>query len=547
MNPDQTARGHGCFLPRGPISSLRGRSLLLLGSLLGLSGVLSAAEPSPEAPEIVTQSGQLFREDSPPARPAYLIQPADLPNVWADPAFVEAFLGSYGFNTAVEPKPTLEEGLFLREELQPLLSRTVEAKKRNEDAIEKTDDQFKRDRAEAIELLRKRLKGEIEDQPKRRKKDRVPAQASALLNFILGNLYLENDDVTNAIVQYDAAVVKLPTFLRAPKNLGLVLVQQNQFGRAIEHLSKTIQLGGGDSLTYGWLGNCHSMEENYLSAELAYKNALLIEANPDSRKRWKLGLVKALIELKNLRQAEALLDELIDVHPEDATLWSLQAGIYLQDDQPLKAALNFEMMRKLGQASVDNLMLLGDIYQLRLESIDLALPVYLEAVEKQPGQNVGRVLKAVDLLIRQGAWKEAVTMFAKIKDVSAAGMNEGERQTFAKLESKVLWNDGEQTKAIAALESLVKADPIDGDVQLLLADYYSKSGQTEKAIYRLELTSRISGFEADAFVKHAQLLVQEQKYTEAVDLLRRAQKLNPREHVQRFLDKVELAARTKKA
>jgi hypothetical protein len=40
-------------------------------------------------------------------------------------------------------------------------------------------------------------------------------------------------------------------------------------------------------------------------------------------------------------------------------------------------------------------------------------------------------------------------------------------------------------------------------------------------------------------VKHAQLLVQHQQYPKAIELLHRAQKLKPRDNIQRFLEAVE--------
>jgi hypothetical protein len=49
---------------------------------------------------------------------------------------------------------------------------------------------------------------------------------------------------------------------------------------------------------------------------------------------------------------------------------------------------------------------------------------------------------------------------------------------------------------------------------------------------------------ADAFLKHAQLKVQQQKYTQAVELLRRAQKAKPRDNVARYLERVEQVAAT---
>jgi len=58
------------------------------------------------------------------------------------------------------------------------------------------------------------------------------------------------------------------------------------------------------------------------------------------------------------------------------------------------------------------------------------------------------------------------------------------------------------------------------------------------------MAGKLQGFEADAFVKHAQLLVQFQKYAKAAELLHKAQKVKPRDNVQRYLDKVEQLARS---
>jgi hypothetical protein len=45
-------------------------------------------------------------------------------------------------------------------------------------------------------------------------------------------------------------------------------------------------------------------------------------------------------------------------------------------------------------------------------------------------------------------------------------------------------------------------------------------------------------------VKRAQFLVSARKYAQAAELLRRAQKINRRDHVQRYLEKVESIARS---
>lgn len=103
---------------------------------------------------------------------------------------------------------------------------------------------------------------------------------------------------------------------------------------------------------------------------------------------------------------------------------------------------------------------------------------------------------------------------------------------------------GSGEKAIETLEQILGKNPLDGEALLLAGDYYSKNGQKEKAEFRYRTAGSVQGFEAEAMVKHAQLLVQSQKYLAASELLKKAQKLKPRDNVQRYLEKVEQLART---
>ena len=101
---------------------------------------------------------------------------------------------------------------------------------------------------------------------------------------------------------------------------------------------------------------------------------------------------------------------------------------------------------------------------------------------------------------------------------------------------------GSGEQAIEVLERIIGRDPLDGEALLLAGDFYSRNNQAEKAAFRYESAGKLQGFEADAWLKQAQLLVQSQKYVPAADLLRKAQKVKPRENVQRYLEKIEQLA-----
>ena len=430
--------------------------------------------------------------------------PADheLASVWNDPDFTRRLLGSYGFASDAEPRLTPEEQATYRDRIVPLLR----------------DDP-------------KKAMSELESLVK-------PA-SSAVFDFTLGNLYFQNEDLTNAVKHFEAALAKFPDYRRAQKNLAFALVRDGKYAEALKPLTRTIALGGGDGKVFGLLGFASLSQGRNVSAEGAYRQALVFE--PENLD-FKLGLVKSSIGAGNYDYALALLDELLKQYPERDNLWTLQANLFIQKEQPAKAAISLEMLRRLGKATPPSLNLLGDLYMAQ-ESRDLALGAYLEAMDKDNGQNPAKALRPAQILVSRGAWDEARKLFAKIRGTSTA-LSGPDELKLLKLESKVAMSTGAGEKAIESLEQIIQKDPLDGEALLWAGDYYAKNGQKEKAEFRYQTAAGIAGHEADALVKHAQLLVQSQKYTQAAELLKKAQKAKPRDNVQRYLDKVEQLSRS---
>jgi Flp pilus assembly protein TadD len=192
-------------------------------------------------------------------------------------------------------------------------------------------------------------------------------------------------------------------------------------------------------------------------------------------------------------------------------------------------------------ADVKNLMLLGDIYMMQ-DAKELALPVYLEGIEKGGAADLSRSLRAADILAARGAWEEARQLFARIREVSDGNLGGEDEMKLLKLETKVAMATGSGEEAIKVLEEIIVKNPLDGEALLMAGDYYAANGEREKAENRFQLAAKISGFEPEAWVKLAQSLVKAQKYVDAVELLRKAQRMKPRDNIQRYLEKVEEAA-----
>jgi tetratricopeptide (TPR) repeat protein len=440
-------------------------------------------------------------ESNAPATFAPMAATNELASLWNDPEFARRLIGSYGFDPDTEPRMTPEEQTAYREKVVPLL---------------------REDPKKAIGTLQGLIK----------------PGATAVFDFTLGNIYFQNEDLTNAVKHFETALTKFPNYRRAQKNLAFALVRDGKYAEAIKPLTRTIASGGGDGKVFGLLGFAYMSQGRFASADGAYRQALVFE--PDNVD-FRLGAVKCAVQSANYDHALALLDELIAQYPERDSLWTLQANIYIQKDQPAKAAISLEMLRRLGKATPQNLFLLGDLYMSQ-ESRDLALAAYIEAIEKDGGQNLARALRPAQILVSRGAWDEAKKLFTRIRSTSTSLSAEDELKLL-KLESKVAMSTGAGEDAIKVLEQIIQRNPLDGEALLLAGDYYAKNDQKEKAEFRYDTASKLEGFEADAYVKHAQLLVQTQKYPQAAELLRKAQKVKPRDNVQRYLEKVEQIAR----
>lgn len=434
-------------------------------------------------------------------------------HLWNSTEFKRAFTGRYGFHPAVEPELTDTNELAFMRELAPLLGS---------------------DKKLAAYVL----------------KTNVTAESNPQLDFTLGSLYFELGDFETAARHYTTAIDKFPDFRRAQKNLGFCRLKLGQFEQAAVPLARAIELGDRDSVTYGLLGFCHFSGARHIPAEAAYRQAILFQ--PDNRE-WRLGLVKTLVVQEKLAEANRLVDEVLGRDPTADDMWVLQAGIYARMENPGLAAVNYEIVRKLGKATPKLLFALGDIY-LGQESGDLALPIYQEAIAKSGGADVKRSLRTAKILVSRSALADAKNLFGAIRTAAAGKLGNDDELELLKLEAKVLVAEGDSTGAVNLLGQVVGRDPLDGEALILIGEHHLRlvdqsEGATRhdhfaKAENRFDLASKISGFKADALVKLAQLRVKQEKLDAAITLLNKAQKIDPRDSVQSYLEAIERIRRT---
>jgi len=419
-----------------------------------------------------------------------------------DPEWQKSFLGSYGFLSGVEPDIKPSELSILKD--------VIDLMKVNPRA--------------ALAMLEQRMGDDN----------------SAALDFIVANLRFQQGDLANATTSYEKALQKFPDFRRAHKNLGLLMVQVNEYKGAVEHLTRAIELGDRDGRTYGLLGYGYINLDNPLSAEQAYRTAVLQQ--PDS-KDWQLGLARSLLSLEKYEEAAALFSTILEQHPEDASVWKLQANAFIGLDQPLAAAVNLEALRMLGKADLSSLVLLGDIYM--NEGIrDLAKDAYLAAIAKDTeGTQFEAAYRAADLLFRAAAYDQSAEILASIDRRYGKKLPEDANLELMTLRARIARAQGREAEAVSILEDIVQRDGTRGDALLELARYNRDQGNDQKALLLLERAQNIPAYVYDALIERAQFLVAGKDYEQAASLLRQALRIKSESRVERFLARVEGAVR----
>lgn len=424
---------------------------------------------------------------------------------WKEASFQQAFMGSYGARAEIEPRVSVVEK-ELMEKVMKLLA--------EEDGT-----------AKALALLEKSIK----------------PSSSAVFDFTLANLHFQEDRLTNAAACYQAAIQKFPTFQRAYKNLALIHIRQGEFEQAVEPLTKCIELGVNDGLTYGLLGYAYTMTEQFVSAESAYRLAMMLQPKTVD---WKLGLCRTLFKQQKFGESIAMCDELLRLDPGKADYLLLQANAYLGMKQPSQAAEIYELLDLTGKTPVAALHTLGDIY-VNEGDLEQGADAYRRALAHDPKPDMGRQLRNVEVLTSRSAYSAATGLLQAVKICNKGEFTDVQRKRMLKLEARLAAarnEAGEEQTRI--LEEIVRLDPLDGDALILLGQHYAE-GDMEKAVFYFERAEGIEKHEAEARLRHGQLLVRNGKYQDALPLLKRAQEMKPRDDVQRYIEQVERAARLK--
>lgn len=417
--------------------------------------------------------------------------------LWNDPEFKKDFTASYGVIANYEPD---------------------------------LDDEDKKRLKSYYETIKQNPKSAITKMEKELKED-----DNAAFYFILANLYFQEGNIEKAKLFYNKSIKKYPQFRRAHKNLGLVSVQAQDFQSAVLSLSKAMELGEIDERAYGLLGYSYLTLEKYFPAEVAYRQAILMQPN---QKDWKLGLAQCLLATEQYADASGILETLLFEDQDNVDYWILQGNAYIGLEKSLKAARNFEIVKKLGGADFQTLNLLGDIY-ISKNMPDLALIAYSDSSKLAKKSDLNTLTIQAQLLTQTGNYEQSDSLIKQIRKKFSKSIDDENDLKLLNFESKIAKANGESDLAAEILMEIIKRDLLNGSALIELANYYAEKNLMEEAVLRYEQAQKIRKFERKALIAHAQSLVINRDYDEAVPLLNRALRIESDKNLKEYAERVE--------
>lgn len=366
------------------------------------------------------------------------------------------------------------------------------------------------------------------------------SKASPAIDFALGNLYFQAENFEAAVSAYRAAIKKLPRFRGAIMNLGRVFLLQGRTTETITLYQQLVADGQADAGILVLLGHAMLLENNPVSAETAYRQALLLHPKHDEAMP---GLAKALLQQERFAEALALVGEILKKQPINQELWTLRTNAYLAMGKYKEALRSIEQARRLNCADAGMLATLGDLL-LNQDQPQDALSAY-EAAFDVEAPAVNRLLRAIDGFLMVEDTSRAADMVAKaltLREEAPHEFDAGQRIKLLRLQAELAQQQNEHKEARSLCEKILRLDPLDGRTMLLLADLQQAAGMLEDAVMTCERAARIKGFEADALIRQAQIEVSRERYSRAVPLLEAALAFRDQPHVSRYLEQIRRLA-----
>jgi tetratricopeptide (TPR) repeat protein len=381
--------------------------------------------------------------------------------------------------------------------------------------------------------LRPRLEAEQYPEALALLKQQQGQQPSAALWLLRGQIEQQLNDPSAAAQSYREALAILPDFARAHRALALAAIADEQYREARASLARAISLGMTDATTYGYLGYLSLKAGHSFAAANAYQQALVLE--PDNRD-WQSGLLYALSQSGQYDSAAALLGDLINQRSSDAALWLQRAQVQLRQGRSGEALSSMEVAMRLGEVSSANRQAAA---QLHLQAGNFPRALALLEKNLAAGElNMGYLSRLAEWLMSQEQWRAAGQLLDSI-EAHKGQLSSTDDARRLHLQARLAEHRGEPDSAMGTLRRALELDPSFAAAIVDLARLKTQAEAYAEAEMLYSRAAALPGYRQQALTGKATALINQQRYREALRLLRELQREQPSGERQRNISTLQ--------
>jgi tetratricopeptide (TPR) repeat protein len=271
------------------------------------------------------------------------------------------------------------------------------------------------------------------------------------------------------------------------------------------------------SYFYFLLGKSAELDgpEFYDEALEAYEKALVCDENATYVMQ---SLAILLLQMNRKQQAAVRLEKLVALHPTDLQIVSLLASIYAASKEIDKAVATYQAFLEREPENQQALLLLGTFYARHKrygeaeKILDRLLSIDSNSADGH--QYLARLYRELKLFDR------AIEHYQKALSLRWSTL-------LAMETADLLESEGKYEDAVALYQKIIEEDELNEHARAQLADIYLKTGQVDKAISVLEELKDYTMDVQQVDLAIGRILVESNRYREAVAHFRKMIQLYP--------------------
>jgi Tfp pilus assembly protein PilF len=347
---------------------------------------------------------------------------------------------------------------------------------------------------------------------------------SAALKLMRGQVYINVKKYAKAEQAITAALQDMPDLALAHRTLSMVYMVQKDYAKAQSHLIRSVELGLADAQLFGQLAYVNLHNDQPFGAIAGYQQAIYLD--PDNP-QWQQGMLYALVQTRAWDQASALLEQQLASDVDNSQLWLIRSQIAFQQQRNEQALTSLEAAIRLGEANLTNLLTAARLH-LHHGSVAQAISLVTRGLDLSTIEQSDQLFADLDVvfswLLDRGDDKQLTTLLKAAEKFDSIPTYQAKLSSFR---GQLALNQHDLANAESHLVKAVEQDPLLGEALLALAQVYHQQNQYQRAQLYYVRASALSQVKARALLSHAQLLIDQKSYPQALELLQQMLRNEP--------------------